>query len=415
MVQRIVVLGAGFAGLWSAAGAARALDLYRVEGVEILVIDRTNYHSIRVRNYEAELGDTIVSLKSVLDPIGVRHLKGNVTCVDVVRRTVSYTDGATQQVVPYDRLVCALGSCLDRPPIPGLEKYGFDIDTYEAGQRLNDHIAALPSAEPTPGQFTVLIVGAGLTGIEAAAEMPGKLRAALGPLRSQGARVILADRKPWIGSDMGESARPVIAEALQSLGIETRTGISLAAVDADGATLGTGERIATATIVWCAGMRANALTAQFPVERDGLGRLPVDEFLKVQGLDAEFAAGDTASLLVDGTHRTVMSCQHGRPMGRFAGHNVICDLIGRPMLKLRIDWYTTILDLGPWGAVCTEGWDRKIVASGMEAKRTKETINRERIYPPRSGDRRAILEAAEPVVQPSPLRLHPAGQEAATR
>src|ERR1700712_4893057 len=83
MVQRIVVLGAGFAGLWSAAGAARALDLYRVEGVEILVIDRTNYHSIRVRNYEAELGDTIVSLKNVLDPIGVRHLKGNGTCVDV--------------------------------------------------------------------------------------------------------------------------------------------------------------------------------------------------------------------------------------------------------------------------------------------------------------------------------------------
>ena len=150
-------------------------------------------------------------------------------------------------------------------------------------------------------------------------------------------------------------------------------------------------------------------------ERDRLGRLPVDEFLKIKGLDAEFAAGDTASFLVDGTHPTVMSCQHSRPMARFAGHNVVCDLIGRPMLKLRIDWYTTILDLGPWGAVCTEGWDRKIVASGMEAKRTKETINRERIYPPRSGDRRAILEAAEPVVQPSPLRPHPAGQEAATR
>ena len=165
--------------------SCRALDIYGQKGIEILVIDRTNYHSIRVRNYEAELGDTAVSLASVLDPIGVRHVKGNVIGVDVARRTVTYTDGAAQQVVPYDRLVCALGSCLDRPPIPGLKDYGFDVDTYDAGQRLNDHIAGLPSAAPRPGQYTALVIGAGLTGIEAAAEMPDKLRAALGPLRSQ--------------------------------------------------------------------------------------------------------------------------------------------------------------------------------------------------------------------------------------
>ena len=66
---------------------------------------------------------------------------------------------------------------------------------------------------------------------------------------------------------------------------------------------------------------------------------------------AEFAAGDSASLLVDGTHTSVMSCQHARPMGRFAGYNVVADLVGEPMLPLQIDWYVTVLDLGPWGAV----------------------------------------------------------------
>jgi NADH dehydrogenase len=97
-----------------------------------------------------------------------------------------------------------------------------------------------------------------------------------------------------------------------------------------------------------------------------------------------------------------MSCQHGRPMGRFAGHNVVCDLLGLPMLPLRIDWYTTILDLGPWGAVCTAGWDRHVATTGEAAKRTKIVINRERIYPPRSGDRQEILAAAAPVVQAPP-------------
>lgn len=403
MAQRIVVLGAGFAGLWSAIGAARALDELKVgaDRVEIVVIERTGWHSIRVRNYEADLGDTRVALDSVLGPIGVRRLEGEVTGIDVARRTVTYRfDGASQDIV-YDRLVFALGSRLARPPIPGLGDHAFDVDTHAAAQRLNTHIASLAKQPVSSGRSTVLVVGGGLTGIEAAAEMPGKLRAA----GIESPRVILADHAPRIGSDMGAGAQPVIDEALGTLGVEMRGGVSVAAVDAEGATLATGERIAAATVVWCAGMQAHSLTAQFPVERDRLGRLPVEPSLKIKGLAAEFAAGDCAWLLVDDVHCSVMSCQHGRPMGRFAGHNVVCDLLGQPLLPLRIDWYTTILDLGPWGAVYTEGWDRKLVSQGAAAKRTKEIINRERIYPPRSGDRRAILDAAAPTVQAPPIRF----------
>ena len=90
---------------------------------------------------------------------------------------------------------------------------------------------------------------------------------------------------------------------------------------------------------------------------------------------------------VDGQHASVMSCQHGRPMGRFAGHNVVCDLLGEEPLALDIDDYVTCVDLGPWGAA---------------AKKIKRTINCQRIYPPRSGDRREILDAAAPVIQAPP-------------
>ena len=401
--QRIVVLGAGFAGLWSAIGAARALDELNVgaDKVEIVVIERTVWHSIRVRNYEADLGDTRVALDSVLGPIGVRRLEGEVSAIDVARRTVIYRSGGALQDITYDRLVFALGSRLAHPPIPGLGDHAFDVDTYAAAQRLNAHIANLAKQPVLSGRSTVLVVGGGLTGIEAAAEMPGKLRAA----GVASPRVVLVDHAPRIGSDMGAGAQPVIDEALGELGVEMRGDVSVAAVDAEGATLATGERIAAAPVVWCAGMQAHPLTAQFPVERDRLGRLPVEPSLKIKGLAAEFAAGDCAWLLVDDVHCSVMSCQHGRPMGRFAGYNVVCDLLGQPLLLLRIDWYTTILDLGPWGAVYTEGWDRKLVSQGAAAKRTKEIINRERIYPPRSGDRRAILDAAAPTVQAPPVRF----------
>lgn len=411
-MQRILVLGAGFAGLWSAVGAARKLDELGIgpDRVEVMVINRTAWHSIRVRNYEADLDGTRVPLDDVLQPIGVRRVEGEVTDLDLPGRTVTCSVQGSLRAFPYDRLVFALGSRLVRPPIPGLQQHAFDVDTYEGASRLNSHIAALPSHRPSPGQYVVLVVGGGLTGIETATEMFGKLRAAAAGGAPSGPppplRVILADRQPWIGSDMGESARPVIEEALRTLGIETRVGVSLALVDEQGATLTTGERIAAATVVWCAGMQAHPLTARFPVQRDRFGRLPVDACLKIEGMAAAFAAGDAAWLPIDGIHASVMSCQHGRPMGRFAGHNVVCNLLGQPMLPLRIDEYVTVLDLGPWGAVYTQGRDRRVVSQGAPAKRTKEIINRQRIYPPRSRDRREILDAAAPVVQTPPGRFH---------
>ncbi len=400
-IQRIVVLGAGFAGLWSAIGAARKLDELGIgpDRVEVTLVDRSAFHSIRVRNYEAELADTRVALDQILGPIGVKRIEAEVADVDLARRRVMLSGGA--EALAYDRMVLALGSRLVRPPIPGLAEHAFDVDTYDAGCRLNAHVASLSARKPSPGQWTAVVVGGGLTGIEVATEMPGKLRAALagGPGEP---RVIIADRQPWIGSDMGEAARAVIDEALAALGVEKQPAVSVAAIEADGITLTSGERIDAATIVWCAGMQAHPLTARFPVERDRFGRLPTDEFLKIKGMPAEFAAGDNAWFPIDGDRSCVMSCQHGRPMGRFAGHNVVCDLLGLPMLPLRIDWYTTILDLGPWGAVCTAGWDRRVATTGEAAKRTKTIINRERIYPPRSGDRREIFDAAAPVVQAPP-------------
>lgn len=237
--------------------------------------------------------------------------------------------------------------------------------------------------------------------------MPGRLRTILersGLKRP--IRVILADHKPHVGSDMGESARPVIKEALTSLGVETRVGIEVVSVGPTGLTLRSGEEIPAATVVWCAGMRASPLTRFFPVELDRFGRLPVDEFLRVKGVAGVFAAGDVAASMMDDRHDSVMSCQHGRPMGRFAGHNVVCDLFGLPMLPLRIGWYVTVLDLGPSGTLYTEGWDRHVVSRGEAAKQTKQIINRQRIYPPLNRNRAEILAAAAPVVQNPPENYH---------
>src|SRR5262249_20752160 len=144
-------------------------------------------------------------------------------------------------------------------------------------------------------------------------------------------RVILADHRSSVGSDMGEAARPVIEEALSALGIETRLRTDVRAIGPDKITLACDEEITADTVIWCAGMRANPLTRLFPVELDRFGRLPVDENMRVKGVANVFAAGDVAWAMMDERHASVMSCQHGRPMGRFAGHNAVTDLFGLPM------------------------------------------------------------------------------------
>lgn len=326
-MQRIVVLGSGFAGLIAAVGAARKLAELKISrrDIGVTVINRDPFHSIRVRNYETDLSELRIPLADVFDPIGVEWIVGYVTALDTIRREVTCMVDGRATAVPYDRLVFALGSELVRPPIPGLAEHGFDIDTYHAATRLSAHLDALPSMPDRPGRFTAVVIGGGLTGIESATELTTRMRDLAG---NRPSRIIVADRAPRIGSNMGDGACAVIDEALGALGVESRPGVTVASVDAEGVRLASGEEIAAATVVWCGGLRAHPLVASLPGPYDRFGRVSVDRFLKVAGTDDLFAAGDVAAALLDGEHFSVMSCQHARPMGRIARHNVVCDLAG---------------------------------------------------------------------------------------
>ena len=219
-------------------------------------------------------------------------------------------------------------------------------------------------------------------------------------------RVILVDHNPHVGSDMGASARPVIEAALTANGWRAGSGCASPPSSEDGVTLSTGEMLAASTVVWCAGMRANPLTADLGVARDRLGRVAGRRLPACRSACTDvFAAGDVAAATMDDTHLSVMSCQHGRPMGRFAGYNVVSDLLGEPMLPLRIPWYVTVLDLGPG----RRGLHRGLGSPGgrhrcRSQERPSSRSTPQRIYPPLDGDREAILAAAAPTLQSPPAR-----------
>src|SRR5215831_1748010 len=144
--KQILVLGGGCAGLWSAVGAARKLDELGLgpDQVEVTLVNRDAFHSIRVRNYEPDLTAVRVPLDDVLGPVGVRRVEAEVANIDLTGQAVTVTTSAGQQVLCYDRLIFALGSQLLRPPIAGLDEHAFDVDTYVQAAKLNDHLQSLP-------------------------------------------------------------------------------------------------------------------------------------------------------------------------------------------------------------------------------------------------------------------------------
>jgi NADH dehydrogenase len=335
-----------------------------------------------------------VALDRVLGPIGVRRITATVTGIDTEAHTVRAVGRTGEELdLTYDKLVLATGSQLVRPDFPGSQEI-FDVDTLPAAAALDNHLRRLPEQAPSQGRYTAVVVGAGFTGLEIATALGERLQAIAD---RQGAaedvRVVLVDRSDVVGPELGEGPRPHVHAAIDELKIERRLGRTVASATSQDVTLSDGEVIPAATVVWTAGMAASPLTAQIPGERDRLGRLSVDAYLQVIGVPDVYAAGDTALAPAEDGHSTLQSCQHALPMGKFAGHNVAAELLGNALLPFTPDPYTTCLDLGPAGAVFTEGWDRKIALTGQEAKTLKQNINALWIYPPTDDPEQFLAQA----------------------
>ncbi|TFF51806.1 FAD-dependent oxidoreductase [Pseudomonas putida] len=397
MKQQLLVIGAGFGGLWSALSAARLLDMHGRNDVEITLLAPQPELRIRPRFYEPDVHRMSAPLTELFEAVGVRFVKGTAESIDEQSRKVGYRDETGRAgELSYDRLVLASGSQLSRPPVPGLKEHAFDVDQIESAARLESHLMSLRNQPAGRARNTVVIAGGGFTGIETGTEMPARLRAILG--EDQGVRVVIVDRGERIGAVMGEGIRPSIIEASDSLGIEWITGATVAAVDANGVTLADGRHIESHTVIWTVGFRASPLTEQLTAQRDGQGRLHVDGNLRVRGLQNVFAAGDVAYAATDDIGNfAAMSCQHAISLGRHAGNNAAADLLGVAPTQYRQPKYVTCLDLGAWGAVYTEGWDRQLKLVKAEAKELKTQINTVWIYPP-AADRRAALAAADPLI-----------------
>ena len=381
-MSRIVVIGGGFAGLSAAVVAA---DEIRTGGgrATVALVSDSDHITIRPRLYEKNPESLRAPLRPVLDAAGIAFIEGSVTAIDTEAKTVSLKDGTT---LAYGRLILATGSVMPPLPVAGVAEHSFNIDSYAGAVAFDRHLQKVAKLPGAPRHGTYVIVGGGMTGIELAAEMRNRIAEHSDAPTAAAARVILVEMARAIGPEFGDNPRPVINAALDEARVKRRLGCRVAGFDAAGVTLADGSRIDAATVVVTIGLRASGLTLQIPGRRDALGRLEVGDDLKVAGLTDVYATGDVARARVDDAgHVALMSCQHARTMGKYAGLNAARDLMGIALRPYRQPNYTTCLDLGNSGAVFTMGWDRQVQTTGAEAKKRKAMINTEWIYPPVGG------------------------------
>lgn len=331
MTYRVVIVGAGFAGL----NAARELD---GAPVEVTLIDRRNFHLFQPLLYQVATAglnpsDIAYPIRSIFR--GQKNVQsvvlGEVEGVESDDGLVKLTDGSE---IPFDTLIVATGATHSYFGNDQWEARAPGLKTIEDALDIRRRIlGAFEEAERHPENaeqlMTFLVVGAGPTGVELAGAMAEIATHALARdfhrIDPRSARIILLEGTdqvlPMYPNHLGRSAR----RQLESLGVEVRTGALVSEIDDSGATLDSGETIPAEVVLWAAGVRASPLGETLDVSTDRAGRVHVQPDLSISGHPNIFVIGDTAS--IDGVPGVAPAAIQ---QGRHAARQIKADIAGNP-------------------------------------------------------------------------------------
>lgn len=319
----VVVIGGGYAGTLAANRLRRRPDLKVT-----LVNPRPGFvERIRLHQFVAGTGTATTGYDTLL-AAGTRLLVDSATHIDTAARTVRLASGTT---LDYDYLVYAVGSTAAGPAVPGAAEFAYPLAEYEHAQRLRE--ALVRAAGDTP----VTIVGAGLTGLETAAE-----------LAEQGGRTVRLICGGLLGPALSAPGRRSAAGRLRRLGVEVLDTAVVTEVRAGAVVLGDGTVLPSAVTVWTAGFGVPDLARASGLSTDELGRLRTDETLTSVDDDRVIAAGDAAA---PSGQPLRMSCQAAIPLGAQAADTVLSRLADTAATPIDQAFTGSALSLGRGGAL----------------------------------------------------------------
>jgi NADH dehydrogenase len=366
MAWNVVIAGGGFAGM----SAARELErLLPQQSARLSLVNDVNFMLYTPFLPEAAAGmleprHVVTPLRDVLRRTYLRL--GAVSGHDPEARTVTLsTHEGEDEEIRYDQFLVAVGSVSRSLPVPGLDQHAIGFKSLADAIWLRNHvIETLERANATedPARreelLTYVFVGGGYSGLEALAELQDFAADAIERYpraRLHGMRWILVEAMDRVLPEVDLPLAEYAIHELRGRGIDVRLGTRLDEAGADFATLSTGERIPTTTIVWTAGVAPHPSLKNLALPLDESGRVKVDEYLRVEGLQGVWAAGDCAGV-PDPRFADGRSCpptaQHAVRQGPIAARNMAAELgVGTAPVPFTYEAKASFVNLGRYKAV----------------------------------------------------------------
>ena len=337
MAWNVVIAGGGFGGAMAAREMERIMPR---QSTRLVLVNDANFLLYTPFLPEAAAGTleprhVVTPLREILKRTYLRL--GSIAAHDPVAKTVELRtrEGDTEQL-PYDQLLLSLGSVSRVLPVPGLSEHAIGFKSLADAIWLRNHvIETLEAANATEDAarrdelLTYVFVGGGYAGLEALAELQDFAADAIESYpraRLHGMRWVLVEASDRVLPEIDAELADYALRELRGRGIDVRLGTTLEEVRADSARIATGETLPTRTVVWTAGVAPHPSLRQLSLPLDERGRVPVDEHLRVKGLDSVWAIGDCAAAPDPRGGLCPPTAQHAVRQGPVAARNIAAEL-----------------------------------------------------------------------------------------
>ncbi|MBX6384945.1 MAG: FAD-dependent oxidoreductase [Microbispora sp.] len=329
MRHRIVVLGAGYTGAIVAGLLARRL---RPEDVAVTVVNAEPDFVERVRMHQLAAGQDLKPrpLHEMFAGTGVELRIAKVTGVDVDRKLVAVADAGGAAELAYDTLVYALGSGWNSLGVPGTAEHAYEVAGRAGALRLRERLAGLDAGQ------TVVVVGGGLTGLEAATE--------IAEARPDLDVALAADG--GLGDWLSPKGRKHLRKVFGALGITVHEHTTVTAVAADHVATAGGGVIPAAVTVWATGFAVHPIAKETTLEVTTAGQIVVDATMRSVSHPDVYAVGDAAMAMGPGDKPLRMSCASGVLTARQAAGSIVARLTGGKLPKTPIRYFQQCVSLG---------------------------------------------------------------------